>query len=359
MIRALDIFDYKCLHTAEMMFGKLNLITGKNSSGKSSVIQALKLFADNLENKSTSGSKVTVSSSQYDIRPFSETCNIYTVSSEYVIKVLLGDSHSFSMTFTPSDESRVNTMVTVEENVLNADDKEVFPAIFHLPATRINNQDIYLMNNTPKIPLGKQGEFVIDYFFNHRQDRLDDKLLVAETNDNSLDTQVNHWLYKLTGYTMEVERRSEQYDVYFKDYIGNRIRPSQVGTGVGYIAAVLIVCLGSPIGSFIAIENPEIHLHPKAQSDLTEFLAIVGAAGNQLLIETHSDHIINGMLVRVKEAEVINNDDLKIYYFEEDDDCENCMAPKLLAVSPKGKISKAPRGFFDQIQIDLRKLLGM
>lgn len=359
MINALNIYDYKCLHSAEMLLGKLNLITGKNSSGKSSVIQALKLFSDNLENKSAPGSKMTVSSSQYDISPFSETCNIYTVTSEYVIKVLLGESHSLNMTFTPSDRSQVNTMVAVEETVPDPYAKEVFPTIFHLPATRISNQDSYLMNNTPKIPLGKQGEFIIDYFYNHRQSSLDDRLLAAKTKDSSLDTQVNHWLYKLTGYTMEVERRSEQFDVYFKDFIGNRIRPSQVGTGVGYIVAVLIVCLGSPIGSFIAIENPEIHLHPKAQSDLTEFLAMVGAVDNQLLIETHSDHIINGMLIRVKEAEIISNDDLKVYYFEEDEDFENCMTPKPLTVSPKGKISKAPRGFFDQIQIDLRKLLGM
>ena len=359
MINALDIYDYKCLHTAEMLLGKLNLITGKNSSGKSSVIQALKLFSDNLENKSSSNSKVAVSSSQYSISPFSETCNIYTVSSEYVIKVLLGDSRSINMTFTPSDSSRVNTLVAVEESVLNSHDNEIFPAIYHLPASRISNQDNYLMNNTPNIPLGKQGEFVIDYFYNHRQNLLDDRLLAAKTQDNSLETQVNYWLYKLTGYTMKVEPRSDRFDVYFKDFIGNRIRPSQVGTGVGYIAAVLVVCLGSPIGSFIAIENPEIHLHPKAQSDLTEFLAIVGAAGNQLLIETHSDHIINGMLVRVKEAEIISNEDLKVYYFDEDEGFENCMVPKPLAVSPKGKISKAPRGFFDQIQIDLRKLLGM
>lgn len=359
MIKALNIYDFKCLHTAEMLFGKLNLITGKNSSGKSSVFQALKLFADNLENKFTSGSKVTVSSSQYEISPFSETCNMYTIASEYVIKVLLENSHSFIMTFTPSDEGRMNTKVTLEGTVLNPDDKEVFPTIFHLSATRISNQDSYLMNNTSKIPLGKQGEFVIDYFYNHRQIPLDDKLLVAKTKDNSLDTQVNHWLYKLTGYTMEVERRSERFDVYFKDFIGNRIRPSQVGIGVGYIATILIVCLSSPIGSLFAIEHPEIHLHPKVQSDLTIFLATVGAAGNQLLIETHSDHIINGLLIRVKEADIVNNNDLRIYYFEEDDNFENCMVPKSLAVSPKGKISKAPRGFFDQAQIDLRKLLGI
>lgn len=355
MINYLDIYDYKCLHRAEMSLGKLNLITGKNSSGKSSIIQALKLFADNLENTPSGGSKSIVTG--FDVMPFNETCNIYTNASEYTIKVLLGDSYSISMTFTPSDGSRVNTLLKMDEANLNAN--EPFPTIFHLPATRISNRDSYSMNSTPRIPLGKQGEFVIDYFYNNRQTPLDNKLLTPEAKDNSLETQVNHWLYTLTGYTMEVGRRSDQFDVYFKDYIGNRIRPSQVGTGVGYIAAVLVVCLGTPIGSFIAIENPEIHLHPKAQSDLTEFLAIIGAAGNQLLIETHSDHIINGMLVRVKESDVISNEDLRVYYFEEDSYFENCMVPKPLIVSPKGKISKAPRGFFDQIQIDLRKLLGM
>lgn len=356
MINSLEIYDYKCLHEAEMSLGKVNLITGKNSSGKSSVIQALKLFADNVGNTSADGAKTQAGG--LDLMPFYETGNMYTNASEYVIKVVSGEATT-RMTFTPNDGSRTNTLVAIEEHNHDARNKQDLPAIYHLPANRMSNRDSYPMNFTPKMPLGRQGEFIIDYFYNNRISPLDAKLMAAGTMDNSLETQVNHWLNMLTGYTMGVERRGDQYDVYFKDFIGNRIRSSQVGTGVGYIAAMLVVCLGAPLGSFIAIENPEIHLHPKAQSDLTDFFATIGAAGNQLLVETHSDHIINGMLVRVKEAETIGSEDLKIYFFDEDAEFENCMSPKLLAVSEKGKISKAPKGFFDQIQIDLRKLLGM
>lgn len=356
MINFFEINDYKCLHAAEMSLGKVNLITGKNSSGKSSVIQALKLFADNVGNTPDDGAKAQAGG--LDLMSFGETGNMYTNASEYVIKVVWG-SAAVRMTFTPSDGSRTKTLVAIEELNHDAQNGQDLPDIYHLPANRISNRDSYPMNNAPKMPLGRQGEFVMDYFYNKRSSLLDDKLIAVGTKDHSLETQVNHWLNMLTGYTMEVDGRGDQYDVYFKDYIGNRIRSSQVGTGVGYIAAVLVVCLGAPLGSFIAIENPEIHLHPKAQSDLTDFFATIGAAGNQLLVETHSDHIINGMLVRVKETETIGSEDLKIYFFDEDAEFENCMSPKLLAVSEKGKISKAPKGFFDQIQIDLRKLLGM
>jgi predicted ATPase len=357
MITHISLRDYKCLHKAEMPLGKINLITGKNSSGKSSVIQGLKLFSDNISNVSVDGSKKVIVGSQYDIMPFNEICNFYTDADSFAIQVNLDDLYSIRQTFTPSDGSGVNTLVTVEKD--SHLKTPLFPTIFHLPASRISNRDHYSMNSNTTIPLGKQGEFVIDYFYKNRQNLLDEKFVAEETNDASLETQVNYWLYGLTGYKMEIERKSEQFDVYFKDNIGKRIHPSQVGTGVGYISALLIVCLGVPIGSFIAIENPEIHLHPKAQSDLTVFLAKMANAGNQLLVETHSDHIVNGLLLRVKESKDINNSDLKAYYFDEDDEFDDCMSPIPLDISSKGNISNAPSGFFDQYQLDLRKLIGM
>ena len=111
--------------------------------------------------------------------------------------------------------------------------------------------------------------------------------------------------------------------------------------------------------SLIAIENPEIHLHPGAQARLCEFLARTANTGRQLLIETHSDHIINGLLIQAKQHEYILNTDLKIYFFDEDEDVEFCKKPFELPVSPEGKIRNAPADFFDQIQIDLRKLLDI
>lgn len=49
------------------------------------------------------------------------------------------------------------------------------------------------------------------------------------------------------------------------------------------------------------IENPEVHLHPRAQSDLIKILCELSKTGVQVIIETHSDHIINGVRVFAKD----------------------------------------------------------
>lgn len=79
------------------------------------------------------------------------------------------------------------------------------------------------------------------------------------------------------------------------------------------------------------------------------------------MIETHSDHIINGILVQLKEA-AFHLEDVRIFYFDNDDEAEedeipNCYIPRSLEITPYGKIKHAPKGFFDQIEIDFRKLM--
>lgn len=61
------------------------------------------------------------------------------------------------------------------------------------------------------------------------------------------------------------------------------------------------------------IENPEIHLHPAAQSKLGEFFAFIASAGIQLIIETHCEHLLNRLRYEVYR-DAITPDDLIIYY---------------------------------------------
>lgn len=357
MIHFLDINDFKCLHDIHMELSKLNIITGKNSSGKSSVIQAIGIMSDNKD--IPNDAQVTFRNLDNSVRPFYEMCNLNAGVQSFSLSLDMDESHHIKMDFTPKDERRIATPVSKTETKL-LDDHSEFPEVFHLPANRQSNEDSYKISNGSPNPLGKHGEFVIDYYYNHRSDEVDPCLRISK-DSSSLEAQVNGWLRKLTDYRMTVSQPSDSYNVFFTDNLGNKMRPSQVGTGVGYIAALLIVCLASPQESLIQIENPEIHLHPSAQSDLTEFFAIISHSGRQLLIETHSDHIINGILVQLKEA-AFHLEDVRIFYFDNDDEAEedeipNCYIPRSLEITPYGKIKHAPKGFFDQIEIDFRKLM--
>ncbi|MBF0519577.1 MAG: DUF3696 domain-containing protein [Nitrospirae bacterium] len=79
-------------------------------------------------------------------------------------------------------------------------------------------------------------------------------------------------------------------------------------------------------------------------------------AGVQFIIETHSDHIINGLLVATKKG-IINTDDSKVYFFDRDIKTHATQVTDL-PVLPGGKIRKPPKGFFDQKDLDMRALMG-
>ena len=100
---------------------------------------------------------------------------------------------------------------------------------------------------------------------------------------------------------------------------GNReIKPNHVGTGISYVANVIISALSCRKDSLFVIENPEIHLHPKAQSKLLDFFCFLAARGLQVIIETHSDHIFNGLRKNIKMGRISERDS-NIYFFRQDE----------------------------------------
>jgi predicted ATPase len=117
-----------------------------------------------------------------------------------------------------------------------------------------------------------------------------------------------------------------------------------MGFGVSTALPILVAGLVAERNGLLVIENPEIHLHPAGQSAIGEFLAKVAADGVQVLVETHSDHVINGMRRAVAESELPARDAV-LHYFDD--------AVTEIAVDERGKLSTWPAGFFDQIDRDL------
>jgi predicted ATPase len=102
------------------------------------------------------------------------------------------------------------------------------------------------------------------------------------------------------------------------------------------------------------VENPEAHLHPSAQSRIGQFLAKVASTGVKVIVETHSDHVVNGIQVAVAGRE-INPAGITVNFFNQ---TENSRQPDLKSISvhEKGELSSWPKGFFDQTQIDFAEL---
>ena len=92
--------------------------------------------------------------------------------------------------------------------------------------------------------------------------------------------------------------------------IGLRVRPphadrsvdlTSVGVGVSQVLPVILLCLLAPPGTLVILEQPELHLHPALQQRLADFLLACVRSGRQLLVETHSEHLVNRLRRRVAE----------------------------------------------------------
>jgi predicted ATPase len=132
------------------------------------------------------------------------------------------------------------------------------------------------------------------------------------------------------------------------------IRPQNTGFGLSYTLPIFVACLAAPENGLVLIENPEAHLHPAAQSKFAAFLAQVVASGVQVVLETHSDHIINGVRKAVR-AGIINEQNALIYFFRQVESAEQVKVTRI-EIDRKGNLTDWPKGFFDQLDEDFDAL---
>jgi predicted ATPase len=116
---------------------------------------------------------------------------------------------------------------------------------------------------------------------------------------------------------------------------------------------IITACLASSKDRVLLIENPEAHLHPSGQSLMGTFIAQAVSAGVQIIVETHSDHVLNGVRKAVKNH-ILSRDKVAIHFFSP--------SVKDQVISPlidqRGNLDAWPQGFFDQFDIDTSSLIG-
>ena len=116
-----------------------------------------------------------------------------------------------------------------------------------------------------------------------------------------------------------------------------------VGFGVSQVLPVLVQVFYAPRRSAVILEQPEIHLHPAAQSELGDVLiAAVKDNGVQLLVESHSEHLLRRLQRRIAEGEV-SHEDVALYFVETH---RGQSEIHKLMVDTYGNITNWPRDFF-------------
>ncbi len=353
MLKKLTVNNYKCLADCSLELKPLNLFAGPNSSGKSTVLQALLTVSDNVMKKE---GKHGLKNRRTEASSFNDVRNFVTNAKSYEISVSCNDEDPTVLCFTPGDDSYQTTVVEQQTDaspelleILSSD------SLLYLPATRPGGAYMQPINPDSENKLGRNGEFIIDYYAKHRLASLDDTLILTP-GTKTLEGQVNYQLEKLTGYRLVVETVGNNHYVKYETRSGKQLFPYHVGTGVSFIAEVIIACFATPKGGVVITENPEIHLHPRAQADLIDLMAKVAGSGVQIVIESHSDHLFNGIR-RLISQEKLALSDVAVYNFRQDGD--GLTHAERVGFTPQGGIQSYIPGMFEQFDIDLDAILKL
>ncbi|EDX75164.1 hypothetical protein MC7420_2168 [Coleofasciculus chthonoplastes PCC 7420] len=232
-----------------------------------------------------------------------------------------------------------------------------FDRIHYISADRVGPQEFYFKSTLTKFPnVGSKGEFTANLLHKNKDYLVNDNLCLGE-DAKTLATQTEEWLNNIfDGAKVEIlGSDSNILELLMNASTSkDRFRPANIGFGYHCVLPIVVSALIAKEGEMLIVENPEAHLHPKAQSRLAKFLAQVSSCGVQVFMESHSDHILNALRIAVLDK-ILNHEDLKILYFQQ--------KPKQpvveIPVQPDGGIEEWPEGFFDQMDKDFERLFGL
>ena len=342
MLNCIRIHGFKCFQEAEIRFSNFTLLAGKNSAGKSTVIQAVLALYQN--------SASSLAGKYMNIGTVNEVKNWIAGSKEIILEAVYeyrGEDFLYRKIFSDEDEGREGTEFSDKINVC------------YLTADRIGVEDTYPKSLEGKDRIGVRCEYAFFYLAVHQGEEIKEKEFIFDgTSKKTLGGQVDYWLERILGYRVTAEeiQGTELIRVAYKNReLGRDIRPKNVGTGVSYIAEIIIAALSCRKGDVLIIENPEIHLHPSGQCELMEFLIFLARKGLQVVMETHSDHVFNG-LRRCVSNDRISNDKVRIYFFRQNED--KISIPVEIFLDENGHVKNQQDGLFDQIEKDLDVILG-
>lgn len=344
MIERLGIEGFKCFDNVSLELKNLTLLTGVNSAGKSSAIQSILFLLQQGENVQNA-----LNGKYVKLGYFNELKNTITNAKEIVVSI-------------KQKNNRISKIQIDGEGNVKQEGLKYLQDIdcVYLSAERVGVEDVYKQNLMGEYRIGIHGEFAFDYLSQERLNPLREQEFRCMDAGSNLGNQVDYWLNYIMGYVVTAERINGTEIVkvsYRKNFAGSRdVKPQHVGTGISYIANIIIAALSCKKESIFIVENPEIHLHPKAQSRLLEFFSFLAVRGLQIIVETHSDHVFNGVRKNIKLKKICEQD-VAVYFF--------CQKKELLCdpikidINEDGIIKNQIKGLFDQFDEDLDELLGL
>lgn len=191
--------------------------------------------------------------------------------------------------------------------------------------------------------LSEKDKPIKDHFFYNR--KTDDFEKMEETD---LKHTVNKWfnLMNIKDFEAKILNKIIYLNLAASSYDSTEVGIADVGFGVSQIFPIVLEGLRMDRGNTLLLEQPEIHLHPNLQMQLSDFFISLALSGKNIIAETHSDHIINRLVRRIVEDEKYNLRDLIGIYFIKPS--ENGSVFEEINIDETKGITNWPVDFFDQ-----------
>ncbi len=324
MINQLYISGFKSFKEADLDIKPLTVLTGLNSSGKSTVIHALRM----LDRAAKGESNVLLKGygSWQDLRS--------SYSKEVMLREKFGESGTIALT---------------DNSILLGIGEENPPVIIYVSAGRLGPQLALPM--TYETELDSKGANVVEIIETFANYKMEECMIRREAIGESFEYVLKDWLNLICpGVQFEEKIQNSMQLMSFDGH-----SPLNVGFGLTYSLTVIVALLvASVTKATVLIENPEAHLHPKGQADISELVAKTVKAGAQVIVETHSDHFFDGLRVYVKNHPLMA-DNIIAYWMSLDE--RRLTQIEQIHILPDGRVDNWPHGMFDQFEINAEQLL--
>lgn len=378
MISSIKLTNFKAFRDTTVPLSPLTLLSGLNGSGKSTLLQALGLIRQSSDAGFLAQDDLLLNGDLVELGTGADVLN-YDFEIPFI-------SIGISVQPAMGNGSLVwRAPIDTNSDVLKCD---VSPGRGGRPSSHGDMQIFNLLDFgfqflradriTPSVTfpkshhavrkwqsLGPRGEYTAHYLLEFGSDKIPNSNLThpTEAEAQSLLTQVNAWLQEFSpGVRVDAHpvpmtdfvRLAFSYRGHGASY-GAPLRPTNVGFGLTHALPVVTACLGAAVGSLIVIENPEAQLHPRGQFAIGRLLAKTAAGGVQVIVESHSDHVLNGIRLAVKEGALDPTHAQFHFFHREPGEQSQFVSPK---VTKEGRLTHWPPGFFDQWEKSLDELLG-
>ncbi len=389
MLTELHLSRFKCFEHLDLSLRPLSVLTGVNGGGKSSVIQALVLLQQTMTESEWSRS-LLLNGNQLNLGQAGDVLNELTGGKDFKLGVSC-EQHKIIWSFDASDRKALSadlqeivvnkTAIRCNKDIpVNTAMRWLLPTssaavssqklsdvtqllikpvrcLSWISAERIGPRELLpFLDKNKHQNVGPKGEGVAGLLF-WREDEKINKALQIENEPEWLHSQVRAWMrrfFPACDWRIQPIDGTNSISLRLRgDLRSDFHRPQNVGFGLTQLFPVLVQLLVAKPGEILVIENPEVHLHPRAQQDIGELIAKIAQTGVQIIVETHSDHVLNGIRLAVKRG--MSAASVAVHFFTRTrDGGVQCESPKM---DQDGRLDTWPPGFFDQFDHALSELL--